>query len=196
MLQEKLLEKDMVLVIYDFDTSEDGNRERNAIRQVLTSKPFYAKMMNQSCYFFPASLASLSAVRKWASNIHADIKVFGIDTTLKDKRNLAHQYVEHLHGVVGEVNEIGVSIWEDLKNFEERTADAMKLDDLPKMQGWHRKLEGVSNRFSEIQSLIHKVGGTKDEFELFKLNAFIKEISGRYEHARKARDNRIGELKE
>ncbi len=132
-----------ILVCYDFDATDEGNIERTLMRNELTGKPFYAKMMTQSVYYLPESMASLDNVRRWAKSKHANIVVFGnIDANIDDRRKLAKGYVRFLKDLVEETKEIAIRIKDDLQDFEDNIDDQKKT-----LRGWHSKVSGITNRY-------------------------------------------------
>lgn len=176
-VKEVLIQSDMILVVYDFRDTPEGNRERNKLREELTSAPFFAVMMNQSVYYLSATVASLETVRKWARSTEADIKVFGnVDATIRDKQHMVRDYYNHLKDIVKEVNEIAFNRFKEIQEFEDKIGT-----EGASLKGWHNKISGVENRFSEIRKLINRVGDDQDEFELEKLASFVKTLKKRYD---------------
>lgn len=185
-VKEQIIASDMILVVYDFRDTPEGNAERNKLRIQLTSAPFHAKMMNQSVYYLSATIASLEAVRKWARSTEADIKVFGnVDATIRDRQRLANDYLAHLHDTVKEVDEIVHERFKELQKFED-TLD----DEDASIRGWTKKINGAKSRFDEIRKLVSRFGSDRDEFQLEKLATFVKMLEKRYERVQEAWEQR------
>lgn len=169
-----------ILVCYDFDATDEGNIERALMRNELTGKPFYAKMMTQSVYYLPESMASLETVRRWAKSKNANIVVFGnIDANIDDRRKLAKGYVRFLKDLVEETKEIAIRIKDDLQEFEENIDDPETT-----LRGWHTKVSGITNRYEELRKAINRVGDKKDELHLEMMSAYIEKLQIRYERVK------------
>ena len=181
MLYEKLLNEDLILVLYDFVNSDEGNHARTVFRNELTGKRFHAMMVTQSCYLLPASNASRATVKHWSSQFSqiSTVMIFNdADFEPKLKQKLSKQYVRHLHDLVEEVNMFGKDLWKQLKEWEEKVADE---DPDISLRGWATKMAGITGRFEEIQKTINRVGNEDDEFELQKLSAFVDRLDVRFE---------------
>lgn len=179
-LLEKILKSKMILVCYDFDDTDEGNIERTLMRNELTGKPFYAKMMTQSVYYLPESMASLESVRKWAKSRNAEIIVFGnVDADLHDSTKLAKGYVRFLKELVKEMREIAKSVKNDLQDFEDNINDPNQS-----LRGWHTKISGITNRFEELRKAINRVGDDDDELDLEMMDAYIERLQKRYERVK------------
>jgi len=175
-LVEKVLKSKMILVCYDFDATDEGNIERALMRNELTGKPFYARMMTQSVYYLPESMAPLENVRKWAKSKNAEITVFGnVDADLHDRKQLAKDYVRFLKDLVKEMREIAKSVKNDLQDFEENIDDPDQT-----LRGWHTKISGITNRFEELRKAISRVGDDDDELDLEMMSAYIARLQTRY----------------
>ena len=177
----------MILVCYDFEASNEGNIERTMMRNELTGKPFFARMMTQSVYYLPESMATLETVRRWAKSKSADIRVFGnIDATIADRKRLARDYVRYLKDLVSEMREIAKRVKKDLHEFEENIEDEDAT-----LRGWHTKISGITNRFEDLRKAVSRVGDDDDELELEMMASYVKTLETRYERIKlmKAREN-------
>lgn len=177
----------MILVCYDFNSTDEGNIERTIMRNELTGKPFFARMMTQSVYYLPESMASLDTVRRWAKSKNADIRVFGnIDATIADRKKLAREYVRYLKDLVAEMKEIAKSVKKDLQEFEENIDDKDET-----LRGWHSKISGITNRFEDLRKAVNRVGDDDDELELEMMASYVKTLETRYDRIKlmKARQN-------
>ena len=175
-LVEKILKSKMILVCYDFDATDEGNIERALMRNELTGKPFYARMMTQSVYYLPESMASLDTVRKWAKSKVAEIIVFGdVDADLHDKQKLAKGYVRFLKDLVKEMREIAKRVKNDLQDFEDHIDDPDAS-----LRGWASKISGITNRFEELRKAINRVGDDDDELDIEMMSAYIERLQNRY----------------
>ena len=182
MLYEKLLSEELILVLYDFPNTEEGNHARTVFRNELTGKRFHAMQVTQSCYLMPKSNASTATVKYWSKQFNdidnVEIMIFNdASWEPKQKQRLAKQYVRHLHDLVEEVNIFGKDLWKQLKEWEERVADE---DPDVSLRGWATKMKGITGRFEEIQKTINRVGNEDDEFELQKLSAFVDRLDIRF----------------
>lgn len=179
-LVEKVLKSNMILVCYDFDDTNEGNIERALMRNELTGKPFYARMMTQSVYYLPESMASLETVRRWAKSRNAEIVVFGnVETDLRDRTKLAKGYVRFLKDLVQEMREIAKSVKKDLQEFEENIDDPDSS-----LRGWATKISGITNRYEELRVAINRVGDDDDELELEMMSAYIDRLQKRYDRVK------------
>ncbi len=170
----------MILVCYDFDATDEGNIERTLMRNELTGKPFYARMMTQSVYYLPESMSSLDTVRRWAKSKNAEIIVFGdVHTDLQDKKKLVKGYVRFLKDLVIEMREIAKTVKNDLQDFEENIDDPDQT-----LRGWHTKVTGITNRFEELRKAINRVGDDDDELDLQMMDAYIDRLQKRYERVK------------
>lgn len=190
-LEENILEAKMVLVCYDFQATDEGNIERTMMRNELTGKPFYARMMTQSVYYLPESIASLDTVRRWAKSKSADIRVFGnIDATLADRKRLAKDYVRYLKDLVSEMRMIAKSVKKDLQEFEENIDDEDTT-----LRGWHSKISGITNRFEDLRKAVSRVGDDDDELELEMMASYVKTLQERYDRVRVMKTKQNGKHK-
>jgi len=181
----------MILVCYDFDATVEGNIERAMMREELTRKPFYAKMMTQSVYYLPESMASLETVRGWATSTNAEIFVFGnVNATIADKQKMAKQYVSHLRGLVNEMKDIAKIVRRDLFDFEETDFDDPKVN----LRGWHTKVSGIENRYEELRKAINRVGDEDDELDLDMMTVYINNLKARFERVKEMKE-RAGKRK-
>ena len=169
----------MILLVYDFKATPEGNAERARMRNKITSPPFYGMMMTESVYMCSELVVKLRTVNEWADDTDADIRVFSnIQTSVRNRKKLAKQFVQHLDDVVGEVNDIARDVFQQLKEFEDN------IENEKTIRGWYRKVESVTNRYDEIQKLINRVGDDRDEFEFQKLASFMKELTKRYDRVK------------
>ncbi len=170
----------MILVCYDFDATDEGNIERAIMRNELTGKPFYARMMTQSVYYLPESMQSLETVRRWAKSKNAEIIVFGnVDADLNDRKKLAKGYVRFLRDLVKEMREIAKMVKNDLQEFEDNIDDPDQT-----LRGWHTKISGITNRFEELRKAINRVGDDDDELDLQMMDAYIERLQKRYDRVK------------
>lgn len=201
--QEKMIEDKMILVCYDLK----DNMTRAKFREQLTSYPFYGKMMTESVYYLPETIASLRAVRKFANSIKLDhssdqIVVFGdVNTKLKDQKKLVIEYVTHLQEIVHEVDSTTERIRDELLEFEENihldeievmekqsNGKMMKVIKQNNLRGWATKVSSIRNRFEEIRTMINKVGDKHDEFELDKISSLVDKLDERFERVKVMKD--------
>lgn len=183
MLYEKLLAEDLVLILYDFPNTDEGNHARTEFRNDLTGKKHHAMQVTQSCYLMTKDNWNQSTSnfynRRYNQIDHVVIMVFNdASWEPKQKQRLAKQYVRHLHDLVEEVNIFGKDLWKQLKEWEEKVADE---DPKISLRGWATKMAGITGRFEEIQKTINRVGNEDDEFELQKLSAFVDRLDARFE---------------
>ncbi len=189
-LQEQLIKSNWILVAYDFDsTTDNGNYERAELRGELVRK-FRAKMMSQSVYFLPDTMASRATIERWARSHNATIFVFGADLDDAGQRRFAKTYLRYLKDLRKEMREIAVVVMTDLQDYEDaldKTIGTRKK--VPSLKGWHLKIKAITNRFEELRKSIEKVGDKDDELELQMLSSYIEKIVKRYELVKKLKGN-------
>ena len=184
-LQEQLIKSNWILVAYDFDsTTENGNYERAELRGELVRK-FRAKMMSQSVYFLPDTMASRATIERWARSHNATIFVFGADLDDAGQRRFAKTYYRYLKDLRKEMREIAVQVMVQLQDYEDSLGQKLKKGEKePSLKGWHLKVSAIENRFEELRKSINKVGDKDDELELQVLSAYIEKVVKRYERVK------------
>lgn len=175
--------------MYDFDATPEGNYERAEMRGELTRK-FRAKMMTQSVYFLPDTMASRATIERWGRSHNANIVVFGADLDDVGTKRFAKNYLRYLKDLRKEMREIAVQVMVDLQDYEDaldKTIGTRKK--VPSLKGWHLKVSAITNRFEELRKSINKVGDKDDELELQMLSSYIEKVVIRYERVKKLKVN-------
>lgn len=180
-LTEQLIKSNWILIAYDFSTKGNGNYERAELRGELVRK-YRAKMMSQSVYFLPDTMASRATIERWASSHNADIFVFGADLDDAGQKRFAKNYLRYLKDLRKEMREIAVDVMDQLQEYEDSLGQPVrKGKKAPSLKGWHLKISAITNRFEELQKSINKVGDKDDELELQMLSAYIDRVIKRYD---------------
>ena len=166
----------MILICYDFDDTKEGNKERAIMQKELTKDPFHAKMLMESVYYLPVSMASVSSVREWAKPTNGEFIVFAnVDADLHDKTKLAKGYVKLLRKLVTKMKEEATSVKNDLQDFEKNIDHSNQ-----NLRGWASKISGVRERFELVRKAVNRVGDDDDELDLEMMDDYIDRLEKRF----------------
>jgi len=182
-LVEKIIKSKLILVCYDFDDTEEGNKERAIMQKALTKDPFHAKMLYQSVYYLPVSMASVDSVRKWAKPVNGEFFVFGnVDTDLHGKTKLAKEYVKLLRKLVTKMKDKATIVKNDFQDFEKNFDHSNQ-----NLRGWASKISGARERFELVKNAVDRVGDDDDELDLEMMSDYINRLEKRFEKMKELR---------
>ena len=180
-LVEKIIKSKLILICYDFDDTKEGNKERAIMQKELTKDPFHAKMLMESVYYLPVSMASVDSVREWAKSANGEFIIFAnVDADLHDKTKLAKGYVKLLRKLVTKMKEKATLVKNDLQDFEKNIDHSNK-----NLRGWASKISGVKERFELVRNAVNRVGDDDDELDLEMMDDYIDRLEKRFEKVKK-----------
>ena len=176
-LVEKIIKSKLILVCYDFDDTTEGNKERAIMQKELTKDPFHAKMLMESLYYLPVSMASVNSVREWAKPTNGEFIIFGnVDVNLHQKTKLAKGYVQLLKKLVTKMKEEATSVKNDFQDFEKNFDHSNQ-----NLRGWASKISGARERFELVRNAVNRIGDDDDELDLEMMNDYIDRLEKRFE---------------
>lgn len=176
-LVEKIIKSKLILICYDFDDTDEGNKERAIMQKELTKDPFHAKMLLESVYYLPVSMASVDSVREWAKPVYGQFFVFGnVDVDIPVKTKLAKGYVQLLRKLVTKMKEKATIVKNDFQNFEKNIDHSNK-----NLRGWASKISGVKERFELVRNAVNRIGDDDDELDLEMMDDYIDRLEKRFE---------------
>ena len=176
-LVEKIIKSKLILVCYDFDDTTEGNKERAIMQKELTKDPFNAKMLMESLYYLPVSMASVNSVREWAKPTNGEFIIFGnVDVNLDQKTKLAKGYVQLLKKLVTKMKEEATSVKNDFQDFEKNFDHSNQ-----NLRGWASKISGARERFELVRNAVNRIGDDDDELDLEMMNDYIDRLEKRFE---------------
>lgn len=208
---KKLTEEDWVLVTYDIkgrfysDEGEEQERIAKEIREGATEEQaretiscdkrniFRDKLRrlgavkkNDSVYFVPAKLATkkeelVQLLKNMGKQYGVQITAIGVNLhDDQEIKSLSNQFTENLKSMLKDMNENLKEANTKMKNIE----DDIERDPKKKLTGAYRIIEGVSNDFTEVQSLINKWGNNDDQWDLDSLKFKVMGLIERWNKIR------------